>query len=69
MNWVFGTNSDFLIPYIFAAQYRRSKIFYTENSVRSNNLSLKYQCNDIGIRKFKFVAEDSIPFSIDEFSI
>ena len=31
------------------------------NSVRSNNLSLKYQmfipsvCNDIGIRKFEFV--------------
>ena len=35
------------------------------NSVRSNNLSLKYQrftpsgCNDVGIRKFDFVQEVS----------
>ena len=38
-------------------------IFQTMNYVGSNNLSLKYQkftllgCNDIGFRKFKFVAK------------
>ena len=41
--------------YIFATQCRRPFILQTKNSVRSNNLSLKYQgftssdCKDIGI--------------------
>ena len=45
----------FSICYIFAAQYRRPLIFQTLNSVRSNNISLKYQrfttlgFKDIGI--------------------
>ena len=49
--------------YIFATLCRRPQIFQTMNSVRSNNLSLKYQsfttvgCKDIGIRKFEFVAK------------
>jgi len=29
-------------PYIFVTQFRRPEIFPTMNSVRSNNLSLKY---------------------------
>ena len=39
-----------------------NKFFHTTNSIRSNNLSLKYPrftplgCNDIGIRKFEKVA-------------
>ena len=42
-------------PYIFATQCRRPLTFQTMNSVRLNNLSLKYQrctpsgCKDIGI--------------------
>ena len=49
--------------YNFATQCRRPKIFQTMNSVRSDNLSLKYQrfilsgCQDIGVRKFEFVAK------------
>ena len=52
-------------PYIFAIHCCRPYIFQTINSVRSNNLSFKYQwftppgCNDIVIRKFEF--ENSIP--------
>ena len=47
-------------PNIFATQCRRPYIFQTMNSVRLNNVSLKYQrpspsgCKDIGIRKFEF---------------
>ena len=50
-------------PYILATQCRRPQIFQTNNSVRSNNLSLKYQrfiptgCRDIEIRKFEVVAK------------
>ena len=50
-------------PYIFATQCRRPQIFQTMNSVRSNNISLKYQsftlsgCIYIGIRKVRFVAK------------
>ena len=53
----------FSIPYIFATQCCRPWIFQTINSVRSNNLSLKYQrfrppgCRDIGFRNFEFVAK------------
>ena len=53
----------FFNPNIFAAQRRRPQIFQTLNSVRSNNVSLKYQrptpsgCKDIGIRIFEFVAK------------
>ena len=55
----FATNSDFLIL-IFIC--RGLRIFQTMNSVRSNNLSLKYHkftpsgCKDIGTRNFVFVA-------------
>ena len=48
---------------IFAAQCRRPLIFQTINSVRSNNLGLKYQrftrsgCKDAGIKKSEFVAK------------
>ena len=50
-------------PYIFATQCRRPYIFQTINSVRSNNLSLKYLrfihtgCIDKEIRKFEVVAK------------
>ena len=53
---------------IFATQCRRPSIFLSINSVRSNNLSLKYQrftprgCKDKGNGIFKFVAKDSNPF-------
>ena len=49
--------------YILATQCRRLQIFQTIISVRSNNLSLKYQrvkptgCRDIEIRKFEVVAK------------
>ena len=49
--------------YIFATQCRRPLIFQTMNSVRPNNLSLKYQrftssdCKDIGIKQFEFVTK------------
>ena len=54
-------NSNFLIPISYSLQPFK---FRTMNTVRSNNLSLKYQwfawsgCKDIGISKFL----DSIPF-------
>ena len=41
---------------------RRSNTFQTMNSIRSNNIALKYKrftpsgCEDVGIRKFEFVA-------------
>ena len=47
--------------YIFRFQCPRPKIFQTMNSVRSNNISLKYQrfttfgSKDIGIIKSEFV--------------
>ena len=47
----------------FATQCRSPKIFQTMNSVRSNNVSLKYKrptpsgCKDIRIIKFEFVAK------------
>ena len=47
--------------FIFATQCRRPLIFQTMNSVRPNNLSLKYQrftssdCKDIGIRQFVYI--------------
>ena len=50
-------------PYILATQCRRSLIFQTFNSVKSKNLSLKYQrfiptgCRDLEIRKFEVVAK------------
>ena len=53
-------------PVICTTQSRRPLIFQTMNSVRSNNLSLKYQrftpssCRDIVIRKFKFVAKTPV---------
>ena len=43
----------------------------TMNSVRSNSLSLKYQgfspsgCQDIGIRKFEFVAKTQFLYKIN----
>ena len=52
-----ATNSEFLIPISLKPQRCRPQIFQTINSVRSKNLSLKYQrfrpsgCKDIGIRK------------------
>ena len=50
-------------PYTFGFQSRRPQIFQTMNSVRSNNISLKYQrfatlgYKDIGIIKSEFVAK------------
>ena len=63
-NWVFGTNSDFIItislqPNVVDLRYFKLWIIY----VISNSLSLKYQefptfdSQDIGIRKFEFVAK------------
>ena len=53
----------FLNLYTFATRFcYRPLIFQIMNSVRSNSLNMKYQrltlseCEDIGIRKFKFVA-------------
>ena len=49
--------------YIFGFQCRRPSIFQTMNSVRSNNISLKYQSftalgfKDIGVIKSEFVAK------------
>ena len=53
----------FYSPDICSTKRRRSEIFQTMNSVRSNNLSLKYQrvippdWKDIGVRKFEFVVK------------
>ena len=50
-------------PYILATRCRRPLTFQTNNSVRSNSLSLKYHrftpsgFEDIEIRKFEFVAK------------
>ena len=58
-NWVFATNSGS----ISASLCRRPLIFQTMNSVRTNNVSLKYLkftllgCKDNGIGKFEFVAK------------
>ena len=49
--------------YIFGTKYCRPWIFQTMNSVKSNNLSLKYQrfttsgSKDIGVSTFEFVAK------------
>ena len=57
MGQMLATNSEFLIPISLKPQRCRPQIFQTINSVRSKNLSLKYQrfrpsgCKDIGIRK------------------
>ena len=56
--------------YIFAIKCRRPFIFQTVISVRSYNISLKFQrftqfcCRDVGIRKLEFVATTQflIPF-------
>ncbi len=63
-NWVFVTNSTFLSSIsLQAAQCRRPLIFQTINSVRPNNLSLRYlrftssDCKDIGIRQFECVTK------------
>ena len=61
-NWLFATNSDFLIP-IFGFQRRKPLKFQTMTFDRSKNISLKYQrfttlaSKDIGIRKSEFVAK------------
>ena len=75
-NWIFATNSDFLISisnYLNATQSRRPLIFQTMNAVRSYNISLKYQrstssgCKDIGITKIEFLCRtfDQKPFEFD----
>ena len=56
-------------PYTFSTLCRRPSTFQTMKSVRSNNLSLKYQrftpfgCEDIGIRKSEFVAKTQFLFN------
>ena len=61
-NWVFAPNFDFLVPLSLQPNVG-DLIFQNMNSVRSNNLRLKYQrftpsgWKDIGIRKFEFVAK------------
>ena len=55
-------------PYIFGFQCRRPLTFQTMTSVRSNNLSFKYQrfttlgFKDIGIRKSEFVGKNQFLF-------
>ena len=52
---------------MLTTQFHRPQIFETMNSVRSNNLSLKYQrftqsgCRAIGIKKTETVARTPIP--------
>ena len=56
----------FSYPNIFPTQWRRPNIFQTLNSVRSINLSLKYQkftpwgCKDKGIRRFLSLVDRSL---------
>ena len=58
-----GTNSDFLIPISLDSNLVKPLKFQTMTSVRSNNISLKYQrfttlgLKDIGIIKSEFVAK------------
>ena len=53
----------FCNPFIVGTKCLRPEIFKTMNSVRLNNLSLKYQwfillgCKDIGIRKLELVTK------------
>ena len=67
---VFATNYDFLIPLSLLPNVIDLSYFYYENSVRSNNLSFKYQrftpsrCKYIGIRKFCACGKDSCPFDL-----
>ena len=62
-NELFCHKLKYSYPYILATQCRRPKIFQTINSVRSNNVSLKYQTfistgsRDIEIRNFEVVAK------------
>ena len=64
-NWIlfYCHKPWFSNSYIFATQCWWPWIFQTLKSVRSKNLSLKYQesspqgCQDIGINKFEFVAK------------
>ena len=62
-NWVFATNSDFLIPISLDCNVVNLLIFQTISSVRSNNISLKYQrfttlgFKDIVIINSEFVAK------------
>ena len=63
----FLPNYGFLFTlFIFATQCRRHQVFQTTNSVRSSNLSLKYQrltslgCKDKGMIKFEFVAKTQL---------
>ncbi len=61
-NWVFATNSDFLIPISLDSNLVKPLTFQTMTSVKSYNISLKYQrfttlgSKDIGMRKTEFVA-------------
>ena len=49
---------------IIETRYQRPLIFQFRNSVRSNNLRLKYQrFTNIGIRKFQFVAKTQFFFN------
>ena len=69
-NWVFVTNSDFLIHISLRSNVVDLTYLKTKNYVRSNNLSLKYHrfksssCKDIGIWKFKFVAKNQFLYRI-----
>ena len=57
-------------PYIF--QCRRPQIFQTMNSIRSNNVSLKYQrFATLGSKDYKFRVcdKDSIPFLVNELQL
>ena len=61
--WVFATNSDILIPIFLQPNVSQTLDISNINSVRSNNISLKYQrytqsgCTVIGGRKYYFVAK------------
>ena len=60
---VFAKHSDFLIPISLQYIIVVLRYFKNMNSVRSHNLSFKYQrfttlgCKDIEIRNFEFVAK------------
>ena len=62
----------FYNPYIFSTQSCKPLIFQTINSVRSINLSLKYQrftpsgCKDIRIGKFVCVAKTQLLYSLKQ---
>ena len=62
----------FSYPYIFATQCLRPHVFQNKYTVRSNNLSLKYQrftpsgSKDMGIKKFKFVTKNQFLCMFDK---